>query len=127
MRSPYLDEMLCCFCLGAFAVFDVDTLSWAPDWPFAFEEHGTYGRPTPHQYRPPYVASSRRGQTGSSARRDVRHAVDDLLQEPGREDRRELHMPDQAPNEARCCIAACSCRCLVPERPEGRGGLRLGR
>ena len=51
MRSPFLYETLRRFCLGAFAVFHRD-LDAGADLPFAFEEHGSYGRPTLYEYRP---------------------------------------------------------------------------
>ena len=51
MRSPHLYDTLRRFCLGAFAAFHKDLDSGA-DLPFAFEEHGTYGRPTLYEYRP---------------------------------------------------------------------------
>ena len=46
MRSPLLHDTLRRFCLGAFASFH------GSDLPFAFEEHGNYGRPTLYEYRP---------------------------------------------------------------------------
>ena len=51
MRSPHLYDTLRRFCLGAFAAFHRDLDSGA-DLPFAFEEHGSYGRPTLYEYRP---------------------------------------------------------------------------
>src|SRR3954471_6682938 len=51
MRAPHLHDTLRRFCLGAFAVFTRD-LEDGVDLPFAFEEHGTYGRPTLYEYRP---------------------------------------------------------------------------
>ena len=51
MRAPHLYDTLRRFCLGAFAVFTRD-LEDGIDLPFAFEEHGTYGRPTLYEYRP---------------------------------------------------------------------------
>ena len=81
MRSPYLHETLRRFCLGAFALFHAD-LELGADVPFAFEEHGTYGRPTLYEYRP-LVRGFVEARAGRLfARRDVRDAVDDLLREP---------------------------------------------
>src|SRR6476646_9478036 len=51
MRSPHLHDTLRRFCLGAFAVFTRD-LEDGRELPFAFEEHGSYGRPTLYEYRP---------------------------------------------------------------------------
>lgn len=81
MRAPHLHDTLRRFCLGAFALFSRD-LESGVDLPFAFEEHGSYGRPTLYEYRPLV-----RGFVESRAdrlfeRRDVRDAVDDLLREP---------------------------------------------
>jgi hypothetical protein len=81
MRSPYLYETLRRFCLGAFAVFHAD-LELGADLPFAFEEHGTYGRPTLYEYRPLVRGFVEARADRLFERRDVRDAVDDLLQEP---------------------------------------------
>jgi hypothetical protein len=51
MRSPHLYDTLRHFCLGAFAAFHKD-LDTGADLPFAFEEHGSYRRPTLYEYRP---------------------------------------------------------------------------
>src|SRR5437667_15163 len=51
MRSPHLYDTMRHFCLGAFAAFHKD-LDTGADLPFAFEEHGSYGRPTLYEYRP---------------------------------------------------------------------------
>ena len=81
MRSPHLYDTLRRFCLGAFAVFTRD-LETGADLPFAFEEHGTYARPTLYEYRPLVrgFVEARAGRLFE--RRDVRDAVDDLLREP---------------------------------------------
>ncbi|HUJ54986.1 MAG TPA: hypothetical protein VLW49_03250 [Gaiellaceae bacterium] len=81
MRSPSLHDTLRRFCLGAFAVFTRE-LEDGADLPFAFEEHGNYGRPTLYEYRPLV-----RGFVEARAERlfervDVRDAVADLLREP---------------------------------------------
>jgi hypothetical protein len=81
MRSPYLYETLRRFCLGAFAVFHAD-LELGADLPFAFEEHGTYGRPTLYEYRPLVRGFVEARADRLFERRDVRDAVDDLLAEP---------------------------------------------
>lgn len=81
MRSPYLHDTLRRFCLGAFAVFHSD-LELGADLPFAFEEHGSYGRPTLYEYRPLVRGFIEARAARLFARVDVRDAVDDLLREP---------------------------------------------
>ena len=81
MRAPHLHDTLRRFCLGAFAVFTRD-LEDGVELPFAFEEHGSYGRPTLYEYRPLV-----RGFVEARAERlfervDVQDAVADLLHEP---------------------------------------------
>ena len=51
MRSPLLHDTLHRFCLGAFAVF-LGELDNGGRLPFAFEEHGSHGRPSLYEYRP---------------------------------------------------------------------------
>jgi hypothetical protein len=81
MRAPHLRDTLRRFCLGAFAVFTRD-LEDGADLPFAFEEHGTYGRPTLYEYRPLVRGYVEARTERLFERRDVRDAVDDLLREP---------------------------------------------
>ena len=81
MRSPHLHDTLRRFCLGAFALFTRD-LESGSDLPFAFEEHGTYGRPTLYEYRPLVRSFVEARATRLYERPDVRDAVDDLLREP---------------------------------------------
>ena len=81
MRSPLLHDTLRRFCLGAFAVFTAD-LDAGADVPFAFEEHGSYGRPTLYEYRPLVRGFVEARADRLYERRDVRDAVDDLLREP---------------------------------------------
>jgi hypothetical protein len=81
MRAPHLHDTLRRFCLGAFAVFTRE-LEDGTDLPFAFEEHGSYGRPTLYEYRPLV-----RGFVEARAERlfnrvDVQDAVGELLREP---------------------------------------------
>jgi hypothetical protein len=76
MRSPALYDTLRRFCLGAFAEWH------GADLPFAFEEHGSYGRPTLYEYRPLV-----RGYVEAHAERlrerdDVRQALEELRREP---------------------------------------------
>ena len=81
MRSPVLHDTLRRFCLGAFAVFTRDIDSGA-DVPFAFEEHGSYGRPTLYEYRPLVRGFIEARVDRLYARDDVREAVADLQREP---------------------------------------------
>jgi hypothetical protein len=81
MRAPHLYDTLRHFCLGAFAVFHAD-LEAGAQLPFAFEEHGSYGRPTLYEYRPLVRGFVEARADRLFERRDVRDAVDDLLREP---------------------------------------------
>src|SRR5690348_4740843 len=81
MRAPHLYDTLRRFCLGAFAVFTRD-LEDGVDLPFAFEEHGTYGRPTLYEYRPLVRGFVEARAERLFARVDVQDAVADLLREP---------------------------------------------
>ena len=81
MRSPHLHDTLRRFCLGAFAVFTRD-LEDGADLPFAFEEHGSYGRPTLYEYRPLVRGYVEARAERMFARVDVQDAVADLLREP---------------------------------------------
>ncbi len=81
MRSPLLYDTLRRFCLGAFAAFHRD-LDSGVDLPFAFEEHGSYGRPTLYEYRPLVRGFVEARAERLYARDDVRAAVDDLQREP---------------------------------------------
>src|SRR5213079_479566 len=81
MRAPHLHDTLRRFCLGAFAVFTRD-LEDGVDLPFAFEEHGSYGRPTLYEYRPLVRGFVEARAERLFARVDVQDAVADLLREP---------------------------------------------
>src|SRR6188472_388507 len=81
MRSPHLYDTMRRFCLGAFATFDQD-LTTGADLPFAFEEHGTYGRPTLYEYRPLVRGFVEARAERLFTRVDVQDAVGDLLREP---------------------------------------------
>ena len=81
MRAPHLHDTLRRFCLGAFAVFTRE-LEDGVDLPFAFEEHGTYGRPTLYEYRPLVRGFIEARAERLFARVDVQDAVADLLREP---------------------------------------------
>ena len=74
MRSPLLYDTLRRFCLGAFALFHQD-LDGGADLPFAFEEHGSYGRPTLYEYRPLVRGFVEARTDRLFERRDVRDAV----------------------------------------------------
>jgi hypothetical protein len=81
MRAPHLHDTLRRFCLGAFAVFTRE-LEDGSDLPFAFEEHGSYGRPTLYEYRPLVRGFVEARAERLFARVDAQDAVDDLLREP---------------------------------------------
>jgi hypothetical protein len=81
MRSPLLYDTLRRFCLGAFALFHQD-LDGGADLPFAFEEHGSYGRPTLYEYRPLVRGFVEARAERLFQRDDVRAAVADLQREP---------------------------------------------
>jgi hypothetical protein len=81
MRSPALHDTLYHFCLGAFAAFHKD-LEVGADLPFAFEEHGSYGRPTLYEYRPLVRGFVEARAERLFTRVDVQDAVGDLLREP---------------------------------------------
>ena len=81
MRAPHLHDTLRRFCLGAFAVFTAELESGA-DLPFAFEEHGSYDRPTLYEYRPLVRGFVEARADRLYERQDVKDAVADLLREP---------------------------------------------
>jgi len=114
MRSPHLHDTLRRFCLGAFAAFH------GADLPFAFEEHGTYGRPTLYEYRPLV-----RGFIESQADRlyqrdDVRQAVADLQREPAARIFARAH-EGLTPDESRALYRSVLIPLLV-RTAEGCGG-----
>ena len=76
MRSPYLHDTLRRFCLGAFAQWH------GADLPFAFEEHGSYGRPTLYEYRPLVRGYIEAHAEGLRERDDVQQALAELKREP---------------------------------------------
>jgi hypothetical protein len=81
MKAPHLYESLRRFCLGAFSVFAAD-LETGADLPFAFEEHGSYGRPTLYEYRPLVRGFVEARASRLAAREDARQALEDLRAEP---------------------------------------------
>jgi hypothetical protein len=76
MRSPHLYDTLRRFCLGAFAAWH------GADLPFAFEEHGSYGRPTLYEYRPLVRGYIEAHADRLRERDDVQQAIADLKREP---------------------------------------------
>ena len=76
MRSTRLHDTLRRFCLGAFAAWHGTEL------PFAFEEHGTYGRPTLYEYRPLVRGFIEAHAAALRDRDDVRQALEELRREP---------------------------------------------
>ena len=76
MRSPHLYDTLRRFCLGAFAQWH------GADLPFAFEEHGSYGRPTLYEYRPLVRSYVEAHADRLRERDDVQQAIADLKREP---------------------------------------------
>jgi len=76
MRSPHLYDTLRRFCLGAFAAWH------GADLPFAFEEHGSYGRPTLYEYRPLVRGYVEAHADRLRERDDVQQAIADLKREP---------------------------------------------
>src|SRR5213080_2708143 len=119
MRAPHLYDTLRRFCLGAFAVFTRE-LEDGAQLPFAFEEHGSYGRPTLYEYRPLV-----RGFIEASAERlyqrdDVRQAVADLQREPAARIFARAH-EGVTPDEARALYRSVLVPLLV-RTSEGCGG-----
>jgi len=76
MRSPFLHDTLRRFCLGAFAQWH------GADLPFAFEEHGSYGRPTLYEYRPLVRGYIEAHAEKLRERDDVQQALGELRREP---------------------------------------------
>jgi hypothetical protein len=120
MRSPYLYDTLRRFCLGAFAVFDSD-LRLGADLPFAFEEHGTYGRPSLYEYRPLVRGFIEARAERLYERRDVQDAVADLLREPAAQIYAHAHAEGAARDEARALYRSVLVPLLV-RTAEGCGG-----
>jgi hypothetical protein len=118
MRSPHLHDTLRHFCLGAFAAFHKD-LDTGADLPFAFEEHGTYGRPTLYEYRPLVRGFVEARADRLYARADVREAVADLQLEPAARIFARAH--DTGTDEARALFRSVLVPLLV-RTAEGCGG-----
>jgi hypothetical protein len=118
MRSPHLYDTMRRFCLGAFAAFHKDLDSGA-DLPFAFEEHGTYGRPTLYEYRPLVRGFVEARAERLFARDDVLQAVADLQHEPAARIFARAH--DTGSDEARALYRSVLVPLLV-RTAEGCGG-----
>src|SRR6266853_1405632 len=114
MRSPHLYDTLRRFCLGAFASFH------GADLPFAFEEHGTYGRPTLYEYRPLVRGFIEARAERLFARDDVRQAVADLQREPAARIFARAH-EGVTPDESRALYRSVLVPLLV-RTAEGCGG-----
>src|SRR3989442_10474903 len=119
MRSTHLYDALRRFCLGAFAAFDKD-LETGADLPFAFEEHGSYGRPTLYEYRPVVRGFVEARVDRLSQRDDVREAVADLQREPAARIFARAH-EGVTPDEARALYRSVLVPLLV-RTAEGCGG-----
>jgi hypothetical protein len=76
VRAPHLYRSLRGFALGAFRLF-VDE-----DLPFAFEEHGSLGRPSLYEYRPLVRTFLETRASALAERQDARLALEDLRSEP---------------------------------------------
>ena len=81
MRSPVLHDTLQRFCLGAFAAF-VGELDGGGSLPFAFEEHGSPGKPSLYEYRPLVRGFVEARADRLYERLDVADAIADLEREP---------------------------------------------
>src|SRR2546423_6308340 len=116
MRSPHLYDTLRHFCLGAFAAFHRE----GADLPFAFEEHGNYGRPTLYESRPLVRGFVEARAERLFARDDVRQAVADLQREPAARIFAHAHK-GVTPDEARALCRSVLLPLLV-RTAEGCGG-----
>ncbi|HEX3225444.1 MAG TPA: hypothetical protein VHQ89_05070 [Gaiellaceae bacterium] len=114
MRSPHLYDTLRRFCLGAFASFH------GADLPFAFEEHGNYGRPTLYEYRPLVRGFIEAHADRLYARDDVREAVADLQREHAARIFARAH-EGNTPDEGRALYRSVLVPLLV-RTAEGCGG-----
>jgi hypothetical protein len=81
VRAPHLYHSLRCFCLGAFRAL-LGELAEGADLPFAFEEHGSRGRPSLYEYKPLVRSFVEVRAHRLKHRDDARIALDDLHREP---------------------------------------------
>ena len=81
VKSPALHRVLRAFCLGAFR-FLAQEVEQGAEIPFAFEEHGSRGRPALYEYRP-LVGSYVDARGAKLAKReDAAIALEELRREP---------------------------------------------
>ena len=119
MKAPHLYESLRRFCLGAFALFTAE-LEAGADLPFAFEEHGSYGRPTLYEYRPLVRGFVEARASRLTTREDTRQALDDLRREPAAAIFARAHAGPK-PNEDAALLKSVLVPLLV-RTAEGCGG-----
>jgi hypothetical protein len=119
MKASYLCESLRRFCLGAFAYF-AGELEAGVDLPFAFEEHGSYGRPTLYEYRPLVRGFIEARSARLPTREDTRQALDDLRREPAAAIFARAHAGPK-PNEDAALLKSVLVPLLV-RTAEGCGG-----
>ncbi len=81
VRAPHLHRSLRCFALGAFRwlLTEVDA---GAEVPFAFEEHGSIGRPALYEYRPLVRGFVEARADRLSRREDAKLALEELTREP---------------------------------------------
>jgi hypothetical protein len=80
-RAPHLYRALRGFCLGAFRVLAQEVEQGA-EIPFAFEEHGSRGRPALYEYRPLVRGFVESRASFLARREDARIALEELRREP---------------------------------------------
>jgi hypothetical protein len=80
MRAPALHRTLRAFCLGAFRVLCAE-LEGGAELPFAFEEHGSVGRPPLYEYRALVRPFLEERASRLAKRDDARIALDELRRE----------------------------------------------
>jgi hypothetical protein len=81
VRSPHLHASLRSFCLGAIAYLS-RTVDDGAEIPFAFDGHGSPGRPTLYEYRPLVREFIETRADAIAALPDARAALQDLRREP---------------------------------------------
>jgi hypothetical protein len=81
VRSPHLHATLRAFCLGAIAYLSREVDAGA-EIPFAFEGHGSPGRPTLYEYRPLVREYVEARADAIAALPDARAALEELRREP---------------------------------------------
>jgi hypothetical protein len=119
VKAPHLYDSLRRFCLGAFAYFNVE-LEAGMELPFAFEEHGSYGRPTLYEYRPLVRGFVEARASRLPQREDTRQALDDLCREPAAAIFARAHAGPK-PNEDAALLKSVLVPLLV-RTAEGCGG-----